>query len=593
MGHTIKDFLEIRSAFAINFSHDASKVLVSSNLSGTMQLYRAPRAGGALTQITDLAEPVSGIYLPGRDELLVQMDEGGNERVQIYLLDDVGGDLRPVVHEPDHIHRVGAVTRDGATIGYASNRRNGVDFDVYVHDLVSGDEQLVFDMGGWCGAAGFSPDGRWLAVQRLTERNSDNDVYLVEVRTGEVVHVTPHDDEASFGGPSWLPDGSAFFFSTDHEAEFSRICRYDMRARTWEPVIEREWDLGCSIDWPGEQLLVSANEEGYARLSLFDPRTLAPIGEVPLPARGLTTGGTFSRDGRYLAYGFVSSVEQGDAWVYDTVTRETTRLTTMPSDVARDELIEPELHRFASFDGEQIPAFVYRPRAPMSEPPPVIVYVHGGPEAQYTPGFNPVIQYLLYRGYAVVAPNVRGSTGYGKRFHHLDDVYKRLDSVRDLEALRAWLPTAGLDQSRAALFGGSYGGYMVLAGLAFQPQLWAAGVDIVGISSLVTFLENTAPWRRKFREREYGSLEHDREFLESASPITRIDDMRAPLLIIHGSNDPRVPLGEAEQIHAALSAKDVECELLVYPDEGHGLAKLKNRLDAYPKVAAFLDRVLA
>jgi len=254
--------------------------------------------------------------------------------------------------------------------------------------------------------------------------------------------------------------------------------------------------------------------------------------------------------------------------------------------------VEPEVHRFTSFDGESIPLFVYRPRGTRGAAP-VVVVIHGGPESQFVPSFNPVVQYLVHRGYAVVAPNVRGSTGYGKRFHRLDDKRKRLDSVRDLEALHAWLRSQpDLDASRAALWGGSYGGYMVLAGLAFQPQLWAAGVDIVGISSLATFLENTSKWRRAFREREYGSLEHDYDFLVEASPLTHVDDIRAPLFIIHGTNDPRVPLGEAHQLHDALQAKGIATELAVYEDEGHGLAKLKNRLDAYPRAVDFLDRVL-
>ncbi len=219
--------------------------------------------------------------------------------------------------------------------------------------------------------------------------------------------------------------------------------------------------------------------------------------------------------------------------------------------------------------------------------------IHGGPESQYRPSFAPLTQYLVAQGFAVVAPNVRGSTGYGKRYEHLDDVDKRLDSVADLAALHDWIAsTDDLDADRCALYGGSYGGYMVLAGLSMQPDRWAAGVDIVGISSLVTFLENTSPWRRKFREREYGSLEHDRDLLVEASPITHVDRMRAPLFIIHGANDPRVPLGEAEQIHRILTDKGVRCELAVYEDEGHGLAKLANRVDAYPRVARFLHEVL-
>jgi len=234
--------------------------------------------------------------------------------------------------------------------------------------------------------------------------------------------------------------------------------------------------------------------------------------------------------------------------------------------------------------------FLYRPRA---SNPPVVVYLHGGPESQYAPSFNPLIQYLVARGYAVAAPNVRGSTGYGKRFSHLDDRTKRLDAVSDLAALHDWLgATAGVNARRAALFGGSYGGYMVLAGLAFQPERWAAGVSVVGISSLKTFLENTSPWRRKFREREYGRLDTDGDFLLIASPLTHADDIRAPLFLIHGENDPRVPVGEARQIHNLLEAKGIRTELVVYPDEGHGLGKLKNRLDAYPRAAAFLDDVL-
>jgi dipeptidyl aminopeptidase/acylaminoacyl peptidase len=591
MTYPIQDFLNIKSASFAGFSPDASKVLVSSNVPGTMQLFGTSRAGGRLTQITSFDEPVGGGYFPTIDDLLVLKDTGGNERTQIYRMRDDGTGVRNIAYDPEFIHRFGGITRDGGTLAYESNRRNGVDFDVYVHDLATGRERLVFDMGGWCSASGFSPDGRLLAIGRMTERSFDNDLYLVDVETREVHHVCPHEEEAVIGTPAWLPDSSGFYFSTDMERDFIAIARYDIAERTWERVIERDADLTVRIDWPGRHVLVTTNDEGYTRLDLYDGRTLAHVRELKLPHRG-SAGASFSHDGRYLGYTFMSAIESGDAWVLDLETQVTTRLTDVPKPVPRDVFVEPELHRFSSFDGESVPLFLYRPRDTDGEVP-VIVYIHGGPESQYTPLFNPVIQYFVHRGYAVIAPNVRGSTGYGKRYHRLDDKRKRLDSVRDLESLYGWIASAkGLDAKRAALMGGSYGGYMVLAGLAFQPELWAAGVDIVGISSFVTFLENTAPWRRKFREREYGSLEEDYEFLVEASPITHIDRMRAPLFIIHGTNDPRVPLIEARQIHAALQEKGVTTELLVYEDEGHGLAKLKNRLDAYPKAADFLDRVL-
>jgi dipeptidyl aminopeptidase/acylaminoacyl peptidase len=303
----------------------------------------------------------------------------------------------------------------------------------------------------------------------------------------------------------------------------------------------------------------------------------------------------FSPDGAKLAFAFSTPVEPNDVYVYDLGARSLERLTTSPRAVDVATLVEPELQRFESFDGESIPVFLFEPEG--DGPFPVVVTVHGGPESQWrpwhSPSFAPLTQYLVRRGYAVAAPNVRGSTGYGKRYEHLDDVHLRLDAVRDLEALHGCLSARPeIDGSRAVVYGRSYGGYMVLAALAFQPQLWAAGVEAVGIASLVTFLENTSPYRRAAREREYGSLAHDREFLERASPLTHVDAIRAPLFIQHGRNDPRVPVSESEQIAAVLRAKGVECELLIFDDEGHTVEKLQNRIETFERAMQFLDRVL-
>ena len=589
----LRQLLEIRIAYPADFSDDGESVLVLSNLKDTLQLYRVPRAGGQLEQLTDFEDPVSGQFVPGNGRILLAKDSGGNERIQLYLVDAVpGAEPEPFVYNPEFIHRAPHVSRDGRLVGYSSNARNGVDFDVCVRPADGGEERIVFAMGGWCEAAGFSPDGRWIAVARLTEKSGDNDLYLASTDGGEPIHVSPHKDEAVFGAPAWLPDSNAFFFATSTGREFADIARYEMSTRSWEFVLESPWDKDCGIDEAGRNLLVDENADGYSSLRLYDPRTLERRGEVRLPGRGVVDVPAFSHDGSFLAYHFTSALEPGDAWVADTETGESTRLTTSPGKVSQEELVEPELYRFESFDGESVPVFVYEPEG--IERPPVVVMIHGGPEAQLRPIWNSIAQFFAQNGYAVAAPNVRGSTGYGKRYEHLDDIEKRLDSVRDLVGLKDWLEAEGrFDTDRVVLYGGSYGGYMVLAGLAFHPEHWAAGVDIVGISSLVTFLENTSEWRRAFREREYGYLDRDREFLEQASPMSRIDQMRAPLFIIHGANDPRVPLGEAEQIHRVLTEKGIPCELAVYHDEGHGLAKLHNRLDAYPRAAAFLDRVLA
>ncbi|MEF8776794.1 MAG: S9 family peptidase [Haloarculaceae archaeon] len=249
-----------------------------------------------------------------------------------------------------------------------------------------------------------------------------------------------------------------------------------------------------------------------------------------------------------------------------------------------------DLIRYETFDGREIPAFFTLPKSVPEDGAPVVVDVHGGPASQRRPSFSGLVQYFLSRGYAVFEPNVRGSSGYGKAYTALDDVEKRPDSVADLDAAADWLEAqAAIDGDRIAIKGGSYGGFMVLAAMTAYPDRWAAGVDLVGIANLVTFLENTGPWRRDHREAEYGSLEADREFLESISPVHSVDEIAAPLFVVHGANDPRVPVGEAEQIVEAVEARGLPVEKLVFEDEGHGLSKLENRIEAYTEMVAFLD----
>jgi dipeptidyl aminopeptidase/acylaminoacyl peptidase len=249
-----------------------------------------------------------------------------------------------------------------------------------------------------------------------------------------------------------------------------------------------------------------------------------------------------------------------------------------------------ELDHFPTFDGRQIPTFVFSPPdARRDGQGAAVFFVHGGPEGQTRAAFNPIIQYLANRGFTVIAPNVRGSTGYGRQYEKLDDVELRMDAVRDLAAGARWAIESGLAHPRrVGVMGGSYGGFMVLAALTEDPELWAAGVDIVGIANFITFMERTGPWRRKLREAEYGSLEHHRDVLERISPIHKVDTIVAPLFVVHGANDPRVPIGESEQIVERLRALGRPVDYLRYEDEGHGLAKLANKLDAYPKIGDFL-----
>jgi dipeptidyl aminopeptidase/acylaminoacyl peptidase len=379
------------------------------------------------------------------------------------------------------------------------------------------------------------------------------------------------------------------------------VARYELATGQWDWVVSApDADLA---GWPapdGTLLLVERNDDGASQLALHDLVSGERVRDVPLPAAGCVAdvrlpAPRWSADCAAITLSVTGAELPGDVLLADTRTGAVAQLTRSADGLDGAKVSVPERHLVPTPDGEHVPCLVYRPAEP-ADPAlagSAVLQVHGGPEGQARQNYSPYVQALAAAGHTVLVPNVRGSTGYGKRWYSLDDRERRLDAVADLAALHAYLPALGLDPGRAALWGGSYGGYMVLAGLAFQPGLWAAGVDIVGISSLVTFLENTSAYRRAYREREYGTLARDREFLLAASPLTRIDQVRAPLFIIHGANDPRVPLSEAEQIHAALTGRGQECELLVYGDEGHGLAKRANRADAVPKAMAFLARHLA
>ena len=578
------ELVRLRVSMPADVGEDGRTILVASNLTGTFQLYELSPPDSEPRRLTDLDEPVTGRYVPGSRRVLLRHDVGGDERFQLSLREPDGA-VVPITSDPEHAHRAPCFTRDGRFLAYASNRANGVDFDVYVRELESGREREVFAPGGWCEPCGFSPDGRFLTVARPTTRSGDEELHVVDLADLSAVEVAPHEEPAVVALPCWSADSRFLLVTTDLGRDTLAIARASLETGRVEVVLESEWDLASRSDPSGTTLLVEENAHGSSRLEVRDPATLELRAKVPLPAVGVVQEPVVADGGGLVAYQFASPTAPGDVWAFDVAARRTRRLTT--TSAPPQGLVEPTLHRFESFDGESIPTFLFRP--PGAAEAPVVVVVHGGPESQARADWNPLVQLLAVSGYCVAVPNVRGSTGYGRRYEHLDDVEKRLDSVRDLAELVRWLRTQpGVDASRAAVYGVSYGGYMVLASLCFHPELWAAGVDVVGISSLVTFLEGTAPYRRAFREREYGFLERDRELLESISPLAHVNRIRAPLLIVHGRNDPRVPLGEARQLHESLAARGVPVELVVYPDEGHGLQRIPNRVDAYGRVLRFL-----
>jgi dipeptidyl aminopeptidase/acylaminoacyl peptidase len=577
-------YLKVRGAWGPSWSPDGVRVSFLTEITGVPQVWEIVAGSPAWPeQLTFHEERVSGaLYSPKENRLLFGMDAGGNERSQLFLLED--GEVKDLTSAPEAIHYPGGFSPDGRRIAYTATRRNGTDFDVFVQEVPEGEPETVWEASGYHTVADWAPDGRTLIVSRH-HSNVNNDLYRLDLETGEATLLSPHDGDARFSGVNVTPDGGSLYLATDRDGEFLRLARLDLATLALDYITPDDRDVeSVALSKDGRYLVAARNVDGYSDVLLFSSRERRmPDPQIP---QGIVSGFEFSPDSGRLAFTLTAPERNPDVWVLDLSDGEARRLTrSSTAGIPPRTFRKPRIVRYSSFDGREIPALFYEPEA---ENAPVIVNVHGGPESQARPAFAPVTQYLLGRGYAVFFPNVRGSTGYGKAYAHLDDVRLRMDSVEDLACAAYWLRERG--HERIAVMGGSYGGFMVLAALTEYPDLWAAGVDIVGIANLVTFLENTGSYRRSLREPEYGSLERDREFLESISPIHKAGEIRVPLMVIHGKNDPRVPVGEAEQIVERVKSNGGTVDYLLYEDEGHGLAKLKNRLDAYPKIVAFLDR---
>ena len=585
--------IDTRTWVALDLDVDG-RVLAGYDDLGSQQLVEiAP--DGTTTPLTDLPSRCRGRYVPGHRQVVVEHDQGGDENYQLSLLDltelpasPVGLDgLTPLVADPAHLHTLLDVTE--TSVVYCTNRRNGVDMDVVVRDLTTGEERVVYDRGGYVASTDVSHDEKSVAVTMISLRPSSTSIVVAD-GTGSR-DVTDPDEHADHHVAGWTADDAALVLTSDHEREFHAILRHDADG-IWTPLVEAaDHDVSAQLSPDGSLMVVGHHVDGLDRLVVHraDGARVTDVDLEPVVPMSIV----WAPDSSAFAVTATAPTDPGSIVRVDARTGAGTLLVDgregIPA-VLRDRLVTPSVHRIPTPDGEQIPCFRYA--APDNAARASVIHIHGGPEAEAARVFAPTFQALALAGFDVLVPNVRGSAGYGKRWVSLDDVELRLDSVADLAAIHEWLPTLGLDPARSALWGGSYGGYMVLAGVSMQPDLWAAGVDIVGMSSLVTFLENTSDYRRAVREREYGSLAEDREFLVRASPITHLDDIVAPMFVIHGANDPRVPLSEAEQIKAALDEKGVPCELRVYHDEGHGLAKRANRLDAYPAAVEFLEQHL-
>ncbi|ACI97832.1 S9 family peptidase [Rhodospirillum centenum] len=598
-------YLNARSAGVLDWTADGAGLLISTRFGETNQLHLVMQPLGARQQLTFKEEPItSGRLSPraGSADLIYSWDRGGSEQFQLFRQDLKTGAVAMLTDGKSRNQGL-LWSSKGDRIAFASTRRDGRNTDVYVAtpEQAATVQPLVAETGSWGPVAWSADDGRLLVGKSISVARSQ--LWVVDVKTGEKTRVKPEMDDVHLSGVGFTPDGKGVVLVSDEAGEFKRLGIYDLAGGKTRWISEEQpWDVEeAELSHDGRLLAYTVNEAGYSTLHLLDMTSLKPLPAADLP-KGTVGGLRFSPDGTRLAVSVSRPTAPSDVFVVDIAGRTVTQWTRSEvGGLNTDSFADATLVQYPTFDKvdgkpRQIPAFVYKPQG-ASGKLPVIIDIHGGPEGQTRPSFSSGVQFWVNElGAAVVRPNVRGSTGYGKTYVGLDNGFKREDSVKDIGALLDWIATQpDLDPKRVVVVGGSYGGYMTLASMTHFNDRLAGGSSSVGISNFVTFLESTADYRRDLRRVEYGD-ERDarmREHLVAISPLTNAGKITKPMLIIQGANDPRVPRGESEQMVAQIRKNGGDVWYVLAMDEGHGFRKRTNQFYAGMAQAMFFRKVFA
>jgi len=601
LAETAGRYASFRSASISDWHPVKHEMLISTRFAETPQLHLVAMPGGARQQLTFFADSVAGgrFHPNGGDYIVFMKDVGGGEWYQLYRYEMKTGDTT-LLTDGKSRNLMGPWSSDGDRIAYMSTRRTGKDTDLWV--MNPGDsrtDRLLTQLsgGGWQ-PEDWSPDDKKIL---LLEELSINESYLwlVDTATGQKSELTQHNttEKVSYGEARFSKDGKGIYVTTDKDSEFHRLAYIDLETK--QPTYlttSIHWDVETfDLAHDGKLLAFVTDEEG---LSVLHVRDTTNGKEMPLPhiPTGVIGGLRWHKNGHELGFSLNNSRGPGDCYSLDVANEKLERWTNSETAVKTESLLQAELIHWKSFDGKMISGFLYKPPAKFTGKRPVLVIIHGGPEGQSQPTFLGRNNYLLNEmGIALIYPNVRGSTGYGKTFSLLDNGFKREDTYKDINALFDWIAAQPeLDSQRIAVTGGSYGGHMTLAVSTFYSDRIRCSVDIVGMSNLVTFLEHTEAYRRDLRRVEYGD-ERDpkmREFLERIAPMNNIEKIKKPMLVIAGKNDPRVPVSESQQIADALKKQGTSVWLMIANDEGHGYRKKPNQDFQFYATVEFLQEYL-
>jgi dipeptidyl aminopeptidase/acylaminoacyl peptidase len=590
----IQSMLDIRAPGEGRLSPDGKSMFFNWSVTGVHQIWRldGPRrfpvqltGGEDVTRLVDIT--------PDGKWLVVVRDRKGEENPGLYLLDPAGGPLRMIQHKAGVQTKYQFATGDSKSIYFASNDRKADAYAIYRYDIAAATKDLVFGEDGLWNIDDHQKDGRLLLAKSLGALVRE--YYELDPATKKLVPLFGQGEAEEYTARYGAAPGEVVV-QTPKLGEFRAVYRFK-DGKLAPALSEAKHDIeDFELDEPRRHLFYTVNAGGYERLKVVDARTWAEIKMPDFPGAEHVSYGPTSRDGRYTILSATTATSPTKTYVYDWNTKALVQWV-VPSapEIDTTRFVSAKVETYPARDGTQIPVLVRKPERCDPAPCPVLVLFHGGPEGQSRPGFNPGAQIAVDSGFILLEPNVRGSDGYGKTWLHADDGPKRLDILTDIEDAAKYARKTfaeGGREPKVGVYGGSYGGYSTLVAMTMFAGAYDAGVAIVGMSSLTSFLKNTAPYRRKLRASEYGDLEKDADALSKLSPITYIDKVRAPLLLIQGANDPRVPVGEAIQMHDALEKRGVKSPLIIFPDEGHGAQKRENKVLQIGYVMDFFDKQL-
>ena len=598
-------YLSARQATPLGWS-PKGQLLITTRFGDADQLHVVEKPEGERRQLTFLHEPITEAAFspdPGRSGYLFMKDTGGNENAQLYY-QRMGEPAAKLLTDGKSLNGAPIWSNSGREIAFFTTARDGVSYDIDIvepeagtlpHLAVSGDNTAAWYPLDW------SPDDRRLLVLKYVSI-AEGYLYVVDLSSGQKREVDPAPAKVGIAGAKFSRDGQGVYLISDRDAEFGEL-RYVNLFTAQRTILSDHipWDIEeFAISRDGHYLAYVSNEGGVSQLDVLDLRAHQDLTPPTLPSPGLIDHLRFDAEGKRLAFGYASAILPRDAYVLDIANNRLEAWTHSEAGaVDTAKFVTPRLAQFPTFDRQenrarQLPVYVYEPARP--GPHPVLLMLHGGPESQFRPGFDPWIQYVVNElGFAVVAPNLRGSSGYGKSYLALDNGMQRDDAVKDLGALIVWVDAQSVfDAKHVVVAGDSYGGYLALAALVNYSDRLSGGVDMAGISDFISFLSTTAPYRQNLRRAEYGD-ERDpdmRAYLRRISPLTNADRIERPLLVVHGKNDPRVPLSEADQLVNRLRSRGGEVWYLEATDEGHGFVKKQNRDAYYRTFALFLKSLI-